>query len=365
MKARIKTVWLLAAMVVALAFLAAVMLTARQVKSPISDVQYEAACNMTYAEMYIRQRLEQMGINAEADDLNNTLLIGPEVTELTTTNGAIEAKRTSLVPDFAAAMVRYYTQAGLKAGDTVAIGTSGSFPGLAIASIAAADTMGLKIKVIASLGASMHGATRVEFNIFDILAALKESGAADFDLVAVSQGSAKDQGGGAWDGFYYEDTKALFREICEKTAAETGAVFIDCPDLEDSIRMRLELFGDVDLFVNVGGSGASNGTTTRILDVPAGLVTSFSGIPEDSTRGLVFEYLARGIPVVNLLNVRQLASDNGIAYDPVPMPEPGESGVYLQTSYSLALIIMGIICTLGILSVGVILSGRISRDRKT
>ena len=358
MKARIKTVWLLAAMVVALAFLAAVMLTARQVKSPISDVQYEAACNMTYAELYIRQKMNQMGITVEADDLNNTLLIGPEVTELTTTNGAIEAKRTSLVPDFAAAMVRYYTQAGLKAGDTVAIGTSGSFPGLAIASIAAAGTMGLEIKVIASLGASMHGATRVEFNIFDILEALKECGIADFDLVAVSQGSSKDQGGGAWDGFYYEDTKALFREICEKTAVSTGAVFIDRPDLEDSIRMRLELFGDVDLFVNVGGSGASNGTTTRILDVPAGLVTSFNNIPEDSTRGLVFEYLARGIPVVNLLNVRQLASDNGIDYDPVPMPEPGESGVYLQTSYSLALIIMGIICTLGTIAAGVILSGR-------
>ena len=358
MKARIKTVWLLAAMAVALAFLAAVILTARQVKSPIADVQYEAACNMTYAELYIRQRLEQMGIKAEADDLNDTLLIGPEVTELTTTNGAIEAKRTSLVPDFAAAMVRYYTQAGLKQGDTVAIGTSGSFPGLAIASIAAADTMGLKIKVIASLGASMHGATRVEFNIFDILAALKESGTADFDLVAVSQGSTKDQGGGAWDGFYYEDTKALFREICEKTAAETGAVFIDCADLEDSIRMRLELFGDIDLFVNVGGSGASNGTTTRILDVPAGLVTSFSGIPEDSTRGLVFEYLARGIPVVNLLNVRQLASDNGIEYDPVPIPEPGNSGVYMQTSYSPALIIAGILCTLGTIAAGVILSGR-------
>jgi poly-gamma-glutamate system protein len=299
-----------------------------------------------------------MGISAEADDLNDTLLIGPEVTELTTTNGAIEAKRTSLVPDFASAMVRYYTQAGLNAGDTVAIGTSGSFPGLAIASIAAAGTMGLNIKVIASLGASMHGATRVEFNIFDILLALKESGVADFDLVAVSQGSTKDQGGGAWDGFYYEGTKALFREMCEETAAETGAVFIDCPDLGDSIRMRLELFGNVDLFVNVGGSGASNGTTTRILDVPAGLVTSFGNIPDDSTRGLVFEYLARGIPVVNLLNVRQLASDNGIAYDPVPMPEPGVSGVYMQTSYSAALIITGIICTLGILAAGVILSGR-------
>lgn len=358
MKVRIKTGWLLAALAVALAFLAAVMLTTRQERSPIADVQLEAARRMARAEQYMKRKLVSMGITAEADDLNGTFLIGPEITELTTTNGAVEAKRTSLVPDFAAVMVRYYAQAGLSEGDTVAIGTSGSFPGLAIAAIAAADAMDLKIKVIASLGASMHGATRVEFNIFDILGSIKESGFGGFDLVAVSQGSTKDQGGGAWDGFYYEDTKALFREICEKTAAETSAVFIDCPELEDSIRMRLELFGDVDLYVNVGGSGASNGTTTRILDVPAGLVKSFDGIPEDATRGLVFEYLARGIPVVNLLNVRQLASDNGIAYDPVPMTEPGKSGVYTSTAYSIVLVTAGIVCTLMILAAGAALQRR-------
>ena len=44
--------------------------------------------------------------------------------------------------------------------------------------------MGLKTKVIASLGASMHGATRVEYNIFDIILDLREGGFADFDLVA-------------------------------------------------------------------------------------------------------------------------------------------------------------------------------------
>lgn len=358
MKARIKTGWLLAALAVAVAFLAAVMLASRQEKSSIAELQLEAARRMAKAEDYIRQKMISKGITAEADDLNNTLLIGPEVTELTTTNGAIEAKRTSLVPDFAAAMGRYYTQAGLKNGDTVAIGTSGSFPGLAIAAIAAADAMGLKTKVIASLGASMHGATRVEFNIFDILGALRESGAADFDLVAVSQGSSNDQGGGAWDGFQYEGTKALFREICGRTAAVTGAEFIDFPELEDGIRRRLELFGDVDLYVNVGGSVSSNGTTTRILDVPAGLVKSFDGIPEDATRGLVFEYLARGIPVVNLLNVRQLASDNGILYDPVPMTGPGESGVYTRTAYNTVLVAAGIVCTLLVLAAGVVLPRR-------
>ena len=307
---------------------------------------------MAETEEYLKLKMEALGITAQPEDLNNTLLIGPEITELTTTNGSVEAKRTSLVPDMAAMMVLFYDRAGLKEGDTVAIGTSGSFPGLAIASIAAAQTMGLKTKVIASLGASMFGATRVEFNIFDILLSMREGGFADFELTAVSQGSEGDRGGGAWDGFLYEGTKEIFREICAETATGTEAVFIDEEDLCAGIIIRLDLLGDVDIFVNVGGSVVCSGTTTRSLDVPAGLVVSFDGIPEDATRGLVFEYLAEGIPVVNLLNVRQLAADNGIPYDPVPMPQIGESGVSTQTEYSMVLIIAALVAVTAILVIG-------------
>ena len=352
MAGRIRTGYLLAALAVAAAFLAAVLLTAHQEKGRMADEQLEAARIMTEAEEYLKQKMQGEGIALQPEDLNGTFLIGPEVSELTTTTGAIEAKRTSLVPDMAAMMVRFYNQAGLEKGDTVAIGSSGSFPGLAIASIAAAQAMDLKIKVVASLGASMYGATRVEFNIFDILLSMREGGFADFELTAVSQGSTKDRGGGAWDGFLYEGTKEIFRQICTETASRTEAVFIDEADLKGSIDKRLELFGDVDLFVNVGGAGACNGTTTRILDVPAGLVTSFDGIPEDETRGLVFEYLAKGIPVVNLLNVRQLAADNGIPYDPVPMPQPGGSDVYKETRDSIWLIIAGLVSITAILVFG-------------
>ena len=51
-----------------------------------------------------------------------------------------------------------YQEAGLQPGDTVCIGMSGSFPGHGIASIAAANEMGLNVREIASYGASMYGA---------------------------------------------------------------------------------------------------------------------------------------------------------------------------------------------------------------
>lgn len=49
----------------------------------------------------------------------------------------------------------------------------------------------------------------------------------------------------------------------------------------------------------------------------------------------MYEYAARGVPVINMLNVRQLAADNGLPYDPVPLTHPGEGGVYYYIAYRL------------------------------
>ena len=363
MRRKIGTGYLAAAFITAVAFLIAIIAGARYEENRYADLQLSAALAMKEAEAYIKAEMENLGIEPDPEDLNRMLLVGPEFTELTTTPGSPDAKRTSLNPDFAAAMVRYYTEAGLKKGDTVAIGTSGSFPALAVASIIAADRMGLGVKVIASLGASMHGATRVEYNIFDIILALKEGGFADFELTAVSRGSANDQGGSVLEGLLYEGTAELALDICLEVSEKTGAEFINISDLPENIRHRLALFGDVNLFVNVGGASVNNGVGTSSLSLPAGLVMDFANIPKSDQRGLVFEYLDREIPIINLLNVKQLTADNGIAYDPVPMPEPGEDGVYATVHYSKVLIVSGIICTLLILASGIILP-HLRRNRR-
>ncbi|MBQ4501330.1 MAG: hypothetical protein II962_05760, partial [Spirochaetales bacterium] len=120
-----------------------------------------------------------------------------------------------------------------------------------------------------------------------------------------------------------------------------------------------ELFGDdVDLFVNVGGAAVNEGTSSVSLTLPAGLAMTFQNIPTTSDRGLVFEYLDRGIPIINLLNVKQLAADNGIKYDPVPMSKPGDGGVYSKTQYSIVLIIAGIVSTVAVLAFGMVMTVR-------
>lgn len=356
MRKSIKTGYLIAALCVAIAFLVAVLALAKSEENHYADIQLSAAKRMAEAEEYLKSKIQEKGIEVQANDLNKTYLIGPDYTELTTTLGNLEAKRTSLDPNFAAAMVRYYQQAGLKKGDIVAIGSSGSFPALAMATVIAAKEYGLKTKVIASLGASTYGATRVEFNIFDFLICLRDAGYADFELLAVSRGGEHDYGEGAMEGLLFEGSKELTYNICQTVANETGAEYLVYDSLVDNVSRRLELYGDIDMFVNVGGAAANSGAGMTGHSFPYGLVLERQILPNVEVKGLCYEYSAKGIPVLNLLNVKQLAAENGITFDPVPLSNPGDSGVYSETRYSLVLIILGIVSTTAILVVGAVLS---------
>ena len=188
------TLCLLLALAAALCGLFLTLATQKKTALPYAQTQLKAAERMAEAERALYDYVRQNDIPIEKDDLNDTGLIGPEWTELTTSLGLLEAKRTALQPDFAALLVKYYQEAGLQPGDTVCIGMSGSFPGLGIASIAAANEMGLNVRVIASYGASMYGATRLELNVCRMLRILRENGVIDYELLAVSPGGNNDYG---------------------------------------------------------------------------------------------------------------------------------------------------------------------------
>ena len=49
--------------------------------------------------------------------------------------------------------------------------------------------------------------------------------------------------------------------------------------------------------------------------------------------GLMKTFLDRRIPVIHLLDLKRLAAQHGLPYDPMPQPEPGSSGVFRMTKY--------------------------------
>lgn len=229
-------------------------------------------------------------------------LIGEEFTSITTTLGHITDKERALDPRFAAIMSNFFHQLGLISGDTVAIGASGSFPGLLLSVLAACESMELRPLLICSLGSSMYGANRPGATIVDMVRYLYSPSQLDSILIGFSLGGGGDRGDGAlfpeWEGALMDEARRLGgRLIMEK-------------DLSISVSRRMELYIEaagergIGCFVGVGGAAVTFGVGEAAAAFPNGITREpFDGMPEE---GLLSGFLRRGVPVIHLLCVRSL-----------------------------------------------------------
>lgn len=304
----------------------------------------EAAGEMARGVALVAGHCRERGIEIDPSlDPNGTCLVGPRYTPLFTSLGQLEAKRTTLNPDVAGLLAHLLESLGVSAGDTVAVGASGSFPGLLLATLAAVKALGASPVTILSLGASSYGATRTELHLLDLYALLQGGGIVADAPAAVSLGGEDDVGSG-----FDEETGAALRGA----VAGAGVPLLEDPDLRSNVARRMELYGRPRVFVNIGGAGANLGESPSILEVPPGIVlpeepegpidgspaaptsgarsgrgdreSPFSLPPADQ-RGVLFEMLARGVPVVHLLHVRGLALRYGLPWDPAAFPQPGST----------------------------------------
>jgi poly-gamma-glutamate system protein len=254
-------------------------------------------------------------------DLNGTCLVGPEYAALFTSLGRLEAKRTTVNPNMAALVAHLLIEGGVSTGDTIAVGASGSFPGLLVATLAAAEALNTHAVTILSLGASSYGATRPDFNLLDIHQLLVEKGVLSSAPTAVSLGGEGDVGA---------EFDPDVREHLERRVHARGVPFLYQADVRGGVLERMAIYLNqaagrhISAFVNVGGSDANIGQSPLVLQVEPGLHTGLSLPPEDQ-RGVLYEMVDRGIPVIHLLNVRDLALRYGFPWDPLPLPEPGSA----------------------------------------
>ena len=291
---------------------------------PWSEDMREAARRMDRAITAVAQYCESASIRIdESQDPNRTCLIGPEYSPLFTTLGQLEAKRTTTNPDVAGLLVYLLGRASVSAGDTIAVGCSASFPALMIATLTAAEAMGVYPVTIVSLGSSAYGATRPGFNLLDIHELLLSEGILSTAPAAVSLGGERDVGA----GFDRATRERLLRRI-----RMSGIPLVDDPDLRGNVARRMAIyFGAsqrrVAAFVNIGGSDANVGSSSLVLEVEPGLNTDLM-LPPPAQRGVLFEMAARGIPVIHLLHIRGLAERYALPWDPVPLPEPATTRLH-------------------------------------
>ena len=261
-------------------------------------------------------------------DFNQTGLIGVKYSQTTISLGGLEAKRTASNPNFAALIVYLLNRAGVRRGDTVAAGASSSFPSLIVATLSASKSMGLKLLMISSLGASQWGANNPDFHWLDMQSCLQEAGLFEIQPIAISLGGERDTG---------KDMSPEGRALLLHEAEEWGCFFLNEPDLSSNIQERMRLYEEyargeeVKAFINIGGSWSNLGTDSEVLKLKPGLAR-LRYIPPVEKRGVIHEMALQGIPVIHLLHIKGLSRRHRLPWDPKPLPQSGEGKLYLLVS---------------------------------
>jgi poly-gamma-glutamate system protein len=284
----------------------------------LSEQEMRAVAAMREAVREIGRYREELGIPLDpALDPNRSGLIGLDYSDLTTTEGALVAKRTALNPAFAALVVRLLREAGVRPGDRVAVSLTGSFPALNVATLAACRAMELQPRIVSSVGASSFGANVPGLTWLDMERRLADSGILPFRAGAVSLGGLVETGGGL-------DGTGL--ALAHDAMRRHGAPVLDEGDYRtverDALRRQavFERNGPVAAFINVGGALTSLGWVPEAAKLGTGLLRRIPAT-RDAKRGLIFRYFETGVPVIHLLNVVRLAERHALPVDPVPLPE--------------------------------------------
>jgi len=292
--------------------LAAVMVCAWLLASQSTPNREEQALweQVRAAQLHLSDWRDSRGIGAaREDDPFNCGLIGREWSMLTTTLGSLEAKRTACDPAWAVRFARWYREAGLQAGDTVAIYSSASFPALLLSSQAAAESLGLDTLIIVSLGASTWGANHPDAPWPVLAKELRRGGflAKKADYYTLGGGSENGEG---------LATEAL--ELMEQSAHAAGVELLRTNDLQSMIdaKSRLLLSRGARLLVSIGGSQANLGDDPEVLELQPGMLAP--GLEASAGNGVIARALDAGLPVLHLLNIRELAAREGIVLDSAP-----------------------------------------------
>jgi poly-gamma-glutamate system protein len=275
-----------------------------------------------------RQR-RHIPINHDADPAQ-TGLIGDLLSPIASNTGHLPAKQTAINPNFAAVVAHQLRTAEVERGDVVAVGMSGSFPGLNVAVYAALESLGTRPIVIASASASQWGATNPRFTWLDMERALQKARIFSNRSVAASLGGIDDRALGL---------SGAGKRLLVKAIERADLPLIEVESYEESVEKRMGVYRQhaagrpVKAYVNVGGGTASVGTRVgkRMFRPGLNRSTPVGDIPDS----VMLRFSQAGVPVVHLSHVSKLANRYGLPLAPTVMPRPGQGRVFVTVGYNL------------------------------
>ncbi len=295
-------------------------------------------------------------------DPHQTGLIGFSLTPITSNTGYISAKRASTNPNFAAVILHFLKRAGVERGDAVAVGLSGSFPALSVSTFAALQVLEANAIVIASVSGSEWGANDPTYTWLDMERTLFENKLFSYRSAAASRGGIDDRGMGmSKEG----------RALIDAAIARNNVERFDSTSLVDAIERRMSLYDaragekPIKAYVNVGGGSASVGTHVGKKQFRPGL-NSEPPRGEGIVDSVMLRFAERGVPVVHVSNIAQIAKSNGLRADSEQDPRIGEGSVFIKAEPNrlLAGLGVGIILAVMLAFIRLDVGVRILRSRK-
>lgn len=347
--------WFLALFFFLLAALGTLEHTKIRIPNEHYAVMLDASRRTEAAFLAIKQKKLDLGFSINPLlDPNQTGMIGEAYTEITTTLGSLESKRSAANPNNAAMITDMLLTCGVQSGDFVAVNLSSSFPGLNTAVLCSLDAVGAQGIILNSIGASTYGANLPEFTWLDMEHLLLKQGLIANHSQWFSLGGAGDIG----KEMPEDVKKTIIRRL-----TGYGLQFLYDENLSENLERRKQIYqtalsvsdntSDFPVcFINVGGNLLSFGEGSDMVNAQNGIFLPESrriSSLKSKQDGLIPYFLFNGVPVIHLLNLKSLLSDYGLPYDPSPLPAVGEGEVYTKWHYNrplaffLALIAAGLL----------------------
>ena len=320
------------------------------------DIKINAAMKMQESMKMLKNIRMEKGVFIDIEnDPNETGLGGSQFSLITTDEGDLDAKLTTLDPNFAAAMVELLTRANLTSGDTIALMLTGSMPGANMAMLIACKAMDIYPFIISSIGASQWGANDPEMTWLDMERILFEQGYISSRSIAASIGGRNDRG---------RLLSPKGRELIRYNIENNKLPLISGTGLEDNVNKRMEYFGahNYKAVVNIGGGVASLGTSFNLRLIKPGIVyrKDIERISRgDGIEGAVVKFSKQNIPLIHILNIQKLTDELNMKYAPIPIPEIGEGSLYAIEKYDLKITVLSLI----IVSLSVVIAGWKSKQQ--
>ncbi len=296
------------------------------------EAKIEASQLMTRAIGILRDIRLQRGVRIdEINDPNLTALIGPQHSLITTDDGHLEDRITGLNPNVAAMVVALLKEAGLEAGDAVAVTVTGSNPGVNIAFYAALSVLQLEPVIISSVGSASWGATNPNFTWLDMENVLFDRGVFPFRSMAASLGGGNDNG---------MRLSQKGRKSLKDNINDNGVTLIEESTLRASIHTWMGLYSEQEppvgysTFINIGEGIASLGHPQNGDLIPDGYNPR---IPAKNypARGVMHRFSEMGNSIINICNISTLADRYYLPRAPVPTPPVGEGNIFATVRYNL------------------------------